>query len=257
MKVIILAAGQGTRLRPHTDNKPKCMVELAGQPMLHRQLQVLNNFGVNDVVLVGGYKAEHLDNQGVTVVINPDYAETNMVCTLFCAEEFMSPGEDLLITYGDIIYEPKVLTSLLSTDADIVISIDKEWQRLWETRMDDPLSDAETLKITNGNKIIELGKKPNSIADIQGQYMGLIKIRGDFVNTFKKFWHGINRDRLYDGQTFQNMYMTSFLQLLIDAGYDARAAFTEGGWLEVDTVEDLNQYQEMHDTGELNKLIKL
>ncbi|MNG11964.1 hypothetical protein D3C84_955400 [compost metagenome] len=62
---------------------------------------------------------------------------------------------------------------------------------------------------------------------------------------------------LRDGKDFDNMYMTTFLQSLIDSGWTARAAFTDNGWLEVDTVEDLDQYHEMLRTGQLDTFIRL
>lgn len=257
MKAIILAAGQGTRLRPHTDNKPKCMVELAGKPMLHRQLEVLRNGGITEIVIVGGYKADKLEATNTTIVINPNYDSTNMVSTLFCAQHHMQDGEDLLIAYGDIVYEPKVLQSLIATNAPIAIGVDRQWQRLWQARMEDPLADAETLKLTDTSRITELGKKPTSLEEIQGQYMGLIKIRGDFISTFKNFWHQLDKNAIYDGKDFNNMYMTSFLQLLIDNGFEARAAFTDNGWVEVDTVEDLEHYEELHRAGELKRFVSL
>lgn len=257
MKVIILAAGQGSRLRPYTNNKPKCMVELCGKPILHRQLKVLRDAGIKRILVVGGYRCELLDVKNVDFAINTRYATTNMVSTLFSAEQWITPGEDILILYGDIIYEPKVLQSLLNLDAPVAVSVDLDWLKLWQLRMSDPLSDAETLKITQGNKIVELGKKPKSLDDVHGQYMGLIKVRGDHVKAFVDAWHHLDRHKLYDGKDFDNMYMTSFIQHLIDQGHDVRAAYTHNGWLEVDTVEDLKRYEKMYLKGSLAKLIKL
>ncbi|QQZ42189.1 phosphocholine cytidylyltransferase family protein [Pseudomonas sp. SK3(2021)] len=257
MRVIILAAGQGSRLRPFTDDRPKCLVELHGRPLLHRQLEVLQASGLADIALVGGYRADCLVDQGVEVLLNSRFAETNMVSTLFCAQEWMVDGEDLLIAYGDIIYEPSVLESLLNTDAPLAISIDRQWRRFWSIRMDDPLSDAETLKLDNEDCITELGKKPVDYSEVQGQYMGLIKVRGDHVAAFKDAWHAMDRTLVRDGKDFDNMYMTTFLQHLIDTQWAARAAFTDNGWLEVDTVDDLNQYHEMLKSGQLDSFIRL
>jgi len=257
MKAIILAAGHGSRLRPYTDDKPKCMVELAGRPLLHRQLATLRGAGIEDILLVGGYRADKLESDGVRIALNPRYGETNMVSTLFCAEGWMRPGEDFLIAYGDIVYEPKVLRSLLDTDAPVAISVDREWRRFWAIRMDDPLADAETLKLADGDRVIELGKKPKGYDEIQGQYMGLIKVRGDHVEAFRNAWHALDRQAIYDGKDFDNMYMTSFLQHLIDSGVEVRAAFTDNGWLEVDTVEDLERYDRMQREGTLAAFIRL
>ena len=90
--------------------------------------------------------------------------------------------------------------------------------------MDNPLSDAETLQLTDGNRVVGLGKKPKSYADIHGQYTGLIKIRADHVARLPKVWKAMDRYATYDGKDFDNMYMTSFLQHLIDLGWEARAA---------------------------------
>ncbi len=257
MRVVILAAGQGTRLRPFTNDRPKCLVELQGRPLLHRQLEVLHAAGLTDIALVGGYRADCLQGHGVKVLLNPRFAETNMVSTLFCAQEWMVEDEDLLIAYGDIIYEQSVLDSVLATDAPLAIAIDRQWRRFWTIRMDDPLADAETLKLDSNNCIIELGKSPKDYSEVQGQYMGLIKVRADKVKAFCDAWNNLDRTLIRDGKDFDNMYMTTFLQHLIDTGWTARAAFTDNGWLEVDTVDDLNQYHEMLKDGRLDSFIRL
>ncbi|MEX1198752.1 MAG: phosphocholine cytidylyltransferase family protein [Pseudohongiellaceae bacterium] len=258
MRAVILAAGQGSRLRPLTDDRPKGMVELAGRPLLHRQIEVLRAAGVEDIVLVSGYRGDQLRMPGVRIMENPRYAETNMVTTLFCAEQALrDAGDDVLISYADIVYEPRVLQSVLECRAPLCVAVDREWRAFWQLRMDDPLSDAETLRLADGDRITELGKKPGSYEDIQGQYMGLMKVRGDHVAEFCDTWHGMDREARYDGKDFDNMYLTSYLQHLIDSGWDMRAAFTDNGWLEVDTVEDLARYESMQQDGTLRPFIRL
>ncbi len=239
MRAIILAAGQGTRLRPLTDDRPKCMVELEGKPLLEHQLEVLRDAGIEDIHVVGGYRAEWLQRPDITLHINERFAQTNMVATLFAAESIMDGGEDLIIAYGDIVYEPRVLKPLLECDAPVCLTVDRAWRRYWEARMDDPLADAETLKLTDGNRVTELGKKPSSYEEIQGQYMGLVKVRADHVSQLPAVWRAMDRDATYDGKDYDNMYMTSFLQHLIDSGWETRAAFVENGWAEVDSENDL------------------
>ncbi len=252
MNTIILAAGQGTRLRPHTNDKPKCMVELAGQPLLHHQLASLAACGVTDrITVVGGYRADRLDTKGASVRLNPRYAETNMVHTLFCAREAMVPGEDLLISYADIVYEPRVLEAVLECDAPIALAADREWQRLWKLRMDEPLDDAETFRMTAEQRVTELGKKPTGYDDVQGQYMGLFKVRGDTVSRFIEAWDALDPTGPYDGKDKDNLYMTSFIQHLIDSGMPVQACMVDNGWLEVDTTDELAVYQGMVNQGRL------
>lgn len=168
-----------------------------------------------------------------------------MVSTLFCAEHLMDETQDLLICYGDIVYERRVLAALTNVDAPVAVAIDNQWRRYWSLRLDDPLSDAETLRLGPEGRVLELGKKPKSYADIEGQYIGLIKIRADQVAALKQIYHAMDKSAMYDGKDFDNMYMTSFIQYQIDQGWDVRAAPTENGWLEVDSVSDLELYHRM------------
>ena len=109
--------------------------------------------------------------------------------------------------------------------------------------MEDPLKDAETMKIGKDGNIIELGKKPTSYNDIEGQYIGLIKIKKEALQKIIQFYKSLDREVFYDGKNFNNMYMTSFIQLLIDKVMPVKPVFIEGGWLEIDTVEDLHNYK--------------
>ena len=175
--MIIVAAGQGARLRPLTNNKPKCMVEYNNKPIIDYILDVANECNIKDVAIVTGYKKEvlerYLKNRGFTFFRNERFDKTNMVSTLFNAKEFMD--DDIIISYADIIYKKEILEKLITSDVNFGVVVDKGWKNLWLTRMENPLEDAETLKITNGN-ILEIGRKPNSYDDIEAQYIGLIKI---------------------------------------------------------------------------------
>ncbi|MBD41746.1 MAG: nucleotidyl transferase [Flavobacteriaceae bacterium] len=257
MKVIILAAGSGNRLKPYTNDKPKCMVELLGKPILQYQVETLNALGLDDILVVGGYHVEKIKGFKFKIIKNEQYDCTNMVSSLFCAEDFINRNEDLIISYSDIIFEKEVLENLLKSNAPIAISVDKNWSNLWQTRMENPLDDAETLKIKDEIYVRELGKKPKNIQEIEGQYMGLIKIRSDFISEFCNTWHSLDKKDTYDGQDFKNMYMTSFLQVFINRGIKVEAAFTNGGWLEIDTKDDLELYHSLHENNKLDMFIKL
>ena len=99
MKALILAAGEGTRLRPYSLDRPKCLVEVDGVSLLDRQLSVLRSEGVADISLIGGYRSDMLKRPGLRLEMNPRYAETNMVWTLFSAEQALQG--DLVLAYGD------------------------------------------------------------------------------------------------------------------------------------------------------------
>ncbi|MCM8594226.1 phosphocholine cytidylyltransferase family protein [Accumulibacter sp.] len=251
MKALILAAGQGSRLRPLTDDIPKCLVELGGKSLLERQATVLRRAGIRDIIVVSGYRADQIAARGFATRVNPRYATTNMVATLFCAADLLSGSDDLLICYGDIVYEGRVLAALLAGEAPFTVMIDRQWLRYWRLRLEDPLTDAETLKLGPGGRLRELGKKPRDYSEIEGQYMGLIKVRADHVERLREVYGSMDRAAAYDGKDFDNMYMTSFIQYLIDHGWDVRIAETDNGWLEVDSVSDLRRYEAMAADGTL------
>ncbi len=257
-RVLILAAGQGTRLRPLTNDRPKCLVPLLGKSLLERQISTLEQEGITDIHIAAGYRVDQIKNLGFMTTTNQRYAVTNMVTSLFSAMDFIQQEqEDLIIAYGDIVYQSENLRSLLACEDEIALMIDTNWKALWMLRLDNPLDDAETLVMDNLGYITELGKKPESYERIEGQYTGLIKIRADKICDLVSFYKCLDQDEMYDGKNFDNMYMTSFLQLLIDSGWKAKAVLVNNGWLEIDSVEDLNQYESMAMQGKLDPFYKL
>lgn len=256
-KAIILAAGQGTRLRPLTNNKPKCLVPLMGKPLIQHQIEVLTAAGIVDIHIVTGYCGDQLEILGYSTSVNPHFEKTNMVESLFAARKFMETcNEDLLICYGDIVYQSENLSSLLQGKDPITLMIDNAWRELWSLRLDNPLDDAETLLFDKQGYIRELGKKPSSYNQIQGQYTGLIKVRNDQLPAMIAFYDGLDRTALYEDKDFENMYMTTFLQSLINSGWKIGAAIVNNGWLEVDSVDDLHCYETMAKNGQLDKFYK-
>ena len=252
---LILAAGEGIRLRPFTYDRPKGLVPLLGKSLVSHQIDTLKTCGIEDIAIATGYMAEKFIALGYQMFHNELFASTNMVESLFVARSFMEQAKgDVLISYGDIVYQQKNLESVLATDGDIVVMVDDGWLELWSARNENPLNDAETLKYGNQGQFVELGKKPTSLDDINGQYTGLIKISSQKIADFISFYDQLDRALQHDGRAFEQMYMTSFLQLLIDAGWMVMPAHVSNGWLEVDTVEDLQLYERLSTEEKLNAL---
>ena len=236
-KLIILAAGEGTRLRPYTLDRPKCLVEVDGRSLLDRQLDVVARRDIGPIVIIGGYRANMLRGRAAELKTNSRYAETNMVWTLFCAEEELA-GE-VIVAYGDIVYSAAVLDSLVASRADMAVTIDLDWEAYWRARNEDPLSDAETLKLAADGKILELGRRPKSLEEIQGQYMGLMKFSEQGVENLKRIFHQACAEGSIQGKPPEKAYMTDLLQTMIDAGVAVQSVPVHGGWVEIDTVRDL------------------
>ncbi len=244
-RALILAAGQGTRLRPFTEDRPKCLIEYAGRPLLVWQLEALRRAGIEDITVVTGYRADQIEGVDVATVHNPRFATTNMVATMAYGVRAFDGGDDLIIAYADILYETRIVQQLAASSAPLSTVIDLDWRSLWDLRMEDPLADAETLKLGPDGNIIELGRKPQSSDEIEGQYVGLTQVSADFAEEFLRSYLELDADGPYDGKDRDNMYMTSFLQHMIDTGRPLKAVPIHKGWLEFDTVEDLTTYRRL------------
>ena len=253
IRAILLAAGQGTRLAPLTNDRPKCLVPLAGRTLLDRARDSLAHAGVTDLWVVAGYRAELISAAGYRTVVNERFAHTNMVASLFSARHLLDGTCDVLIVYGDIVFEHRVVAALAQSAGWVSVAVNEDWQVLWSVRMAHPLSDAETLRKNEGGFITEIGKRPRAASDIEGQYMGLIKLSADSVGKFCRAYDGMDRRLRYDGVGFDQLYMTGFLQYLIDAGWPVAAVAVRGGWLEVDTIEDLRLYEDLAAQGSLDQ----
>ena len=262
LKAIILAAGEGKRLRPLTEDRPKAMVKLFGMSLLERQINTFRECGIDDIIVVTGYKDKTIDFTNIKKYKNSDYASTNMVETLFCAENEMD--EQTIISYGDIIFEKKVLTSLINSDEDYSVVIDKNWKKYWESRFADPLIDAESLRLDSMNNIIEIGQTTKNIDDIQGQYIGLMKFQGSGLKFLRNFYQKTKEEAKKTGENplnpnidFKKSYMTDFIQGLINAGCKIKAISINNGWLELDNNDDYRIYNEMYEDGKLSEFIEL
>ncbi|WP_064116411.1 phosphocholine cytidylyltransferase family protein [Pseudomonas fluorescens] len=237
MKAIILAAGRGSRMKSLTDERPKCLVELRGKPLLEWQLESLRAAGISDIAVVTGYKRELLAERGLSEFHNPRWAETNMVSSLACAESWLQ-GEPCIVSYSDIFYSPVAVQSLINSDAALAVTYDPDWLQLWTERFGDPLLDAETFRLTAAHTLAEIGNKPQSVDDVQGQYMGLLRFTPEG-------WAEVVRLRAeLSPQQRDSMHMTNTLQRVIDAGrVPIEAVAYTGEWGEVDSSEDLSVYQ--------------
>ena len=230
MKGIILAAGRGSRMGDLTKNLPKCRATLHGKELIQRQLESLRGAGIHEIAVVRGYLAETFD-LNLTYFENQRWAETNMVISLVAAKDWLE-RDTCIASYSDIIYSKDAVNRLKDTSGDIVIIYDPHWEKLWSMRFEDPLSDAETFKLVD-DRVVEIGNQANSIREIEGQYIGLLKFT-------PKGWTQV-KDYLsqYDQAYQDRIDMTKLLQGLIDAGVEVRARPISDQWFEIDTDKDL------------------
>ena len=238
MRGIILAAGRGSRMRALTEDRPKCLVSLAGRSLLSRQIDALRLGGIGEIGIVRGYRAEQLGRFGLTLFDNPRWAETNMVMSLCCSEAWLREAP-CLVGYSDIFYTSETVAALAAAPGDIVISYDRDWLAQWRRRFADPLSDAETFRLDATGRVQAIGGRAKSVEEIQGQYMGLLK----FSPAGWRQVRGII-DPL-PPETRDRLDMTGMLARLIAAGVRVSAVPALGRWGEIDSESDLALFTEM------------
>lgn len=236
MKAIILAAGRGSRLGSLTSHQPKCLTQVRGKSLLSRAVSNLREAGIEDIALVTGYRRDLLVPFGLHEFHNAEWASSNMVYSLMHASPWLL-STDCIVSYGDIFYRPSAVGSLMDTDADVALTYDPDWLKLWSQRSDDPLADAETFRLRSDGTVNEIGEKPRSVSEVEGQYMGLLKFS-------PKGWLQILSGSSDLGIVLRHSSMTETLQMLITkSSLQVVGKPYLDGWGEVDTQADLALYE--------------
>jgi L-glutamine-phosphate cytidylyltransferase len=234
MKAIILAAGRGSRMKELTEEIPKCLLEVEGKALLDRQIESLKGAGIEEIAIVTGYRRELLLNRGLFEFNNPRWAETNMVSSLACASEWLE-AEPCIVSYSDIFYDSQAVLSLMEDGSDLAVTYDPNWLELWTSRFGDPLLDAETFRINEDSFLTEIGNKPNSTDEVEGQYMGLLRFSTEGWEKVVLLRENLSPDDC------DSMHMTGTLQKLIETRQVwIKALPYKGEWGEFDSQEDVN-----------------
>src|SRR5258707_1770706 len=119
---VVLAASRGTGLETMTKDRPKVMLPIAGKPLLRWLVDGFKKEGINDITVVGGYRADAIDTAGIKLVLNERYAETGELTSLACALE--SLDSDAVIAYGDLLFRSYVLRDLVESRAEFSVVVD-------------------------------------------------------------------------------------------------------------------------------------
>ena len=259
MKSVILAAGQGIRLGRYTRDLPKAMLPFLGCGLIEHQIKTYRRCGVEKIVVVGGYRADRLELPGTVKYTNDRYEHTNMVESLLCARAELEG--DILVSYADILFEDRILHSVMTASPDIGVAVDTKWEHYWMARFGNVAKDTESLVIGRDGRLLEIGR-PNPSADrIHGRYVGLLKFSAQGINILLAVYDRARERYLgrpwQTARSFETGYLTDLLQEIIDAGHPVHPIFVEGGWLEFDTVEDYENAVQWARTGEIKRFCLL
>ena len=241
-RAIIIAAGLGSRLNELTEDCPKCMLELDGKTILEHQLDAYNINGINDISVIRGYKKEKIDIAGLNFFENTDFRNNNILNSLFYGEEALDGN--VIVSYSDIVFSPKIVERLLESNADISIVVDVDWRGRYENRKDHPIGEAENVIVDANNAVVDIGKVMASPDDVYGEFIGMMKFSPRGCEVFKRHFHRAKAlfwDKPYQrAATFQQAYITDILKDMAELGVPVQTIIIEQGWQEIDTAEDYN-----------------
>lgn len=260
MKAILIAAGMGRRLSPYTDDRPKCLVEVAGRSLLHRQLDNLRAVGVDEFVVIRGYLADRMAaalaaEPDVRLVDNPDYRSNNILLSLMCAAHELPGG--FFCSYGDIVYRPEVARALADSPHDLTLVVDPFWAEAYEGRDAHPVAEAELCAVSStagegagagGGRVTRVGKKAVPAAEARGEFIGLWKASARAAEALASLFHKRLRELGPDAPygrapRLQVAYLTDLFNDLIDQGFPVHAVeiAQPRSWREIDTVQDFER----------------
>lgn len=241
MKAVILAAGQGTRLKKYTENLPKGMLSFMGKTIIERQIEMYRRCGIEDIIVVRGFAADKISYEGIRYYTNEDYANTNMVESLMAAKsEF---DDDIIVSYSDILFEEKMLKTMMESLADFAVAVDDDWKKYWQKRYGKVDFDTESLSIDADENIIELGLENPKLEDIDARYVGLLKFSKKGLECIERIMENAylnyeDKPWQQSGKSVRKAYMTDLLNAVIESGEKVKAIHFCNGWIEFDTNDD-------------------
>ena len=239
-KALIIAAGLGSRLKKHTENLPKCMLDFGGKTLLQRQLDAYKKNSITDISVIRGYKKEKIKYKGLKYFENTDYKNNNILNSIFYAEDFINGN--IIISYSDILFDSTVVKRLLKSNHDISVVVDIDWRGYYVGRKDHPISEAENVIFNSNNEVEKIGKINTGNQEVHGEFIGMIKLSNRGTEIFKEHFHRLKKiywnKPFQRAKIFQKAYLTDFIQELVDIGIKVHCVIIESGWKEIDTVED-------------------
>ncbi len=247
MKAIFIAAGEGSRLGNLTKNLPKPLVDVNGKSIIERQISLLRKNNVNDIVVITGYKKEKFTFKNIEYVHNPNFREQEQTGSLMVARSKIVG--DILIIFGDILFDEIILQQMLDSKGDIVIAVDKNWEKSYEERHDNPKSEADKVLIKD-NKVIQISAKNIEVNDDNdvGELLGLIKLsmKGSkiLIDQYEKLENS-HVGKFHDAVSFKKAKFVDMLQELLSSGIVITPVSIKGKWCEIDTKHDLEIAKKM------------
>jgi len=234
---------------PITREMPKCLLEVGGKAILERALEALRANGIEMIAVVRGYCSHLVTYPNVIYYENPNFKENNILRSLFYAEREMD--DHFIFSYSDIVYSSEIVAKLMESEADIALTVDVDWLHAYQGRTLHPMSEAELVKV-EGGKVVKIGKEIVSPGEAHGEFIGLAKFTKSGAEAMKAAFHRVAEERpssaFQRAASLEKAYLTDMLQELVDNGQPVQSIDIQGGWMEIDTPQDLERARRLFTT---------
>ena len=231
MKILIMAAGVGSRISRHLQNQPKCCVDIQGKPLIKHTFELLNRKGISNIALVTGYQEKYihqaLEGFQYARYYNPFFRVANSISSVWFAKDFLNANDDILIMNADVFMEESVLDAILKEHHSPVLLSDSS-----------RIEDADYRFQWQGNELKKYGKDLSN-DETTGEYVGIAKLKKEDIMPF--------RQSIIDAVASEdyNCWWEDILYRTIETGNNIYINDITGKfWAEVDYIED---YQRIKD----------
>ena len=259
MKAIIVAAGIGSRLGEFAKNTPKSLIDINGQSILERQISVFKKLGISDITAITGPYTEKFTSKNISFIQDKNYLEHDILSSLMLARSIMH--DDIIISYGDVIFDEHVLQSLINFSGSIGLGIDLNWEKNYDGKEQELKQEASTVQMKNNMSRKMVYEGGHAISKIKGnlksndyteqnlgEFIGLMRLskRGSAI-FIKRYEELINSHigSFHEASSISQAYFTDMLQELIDNDIEILPIPVQGKWCEIDTIEDLKRAKDM------------
>jgi choline kinase len=231
MRVLIMAAGVGSRISRHLQGQPKCCVDIDGKPLIKHTFELLNKKGIKEIAIVTGYQERYIHQalEGFVYAryFNPFFRATNSIASVWFARDFLVPNDDIMIMNGDVFMEERVL--------DIVLE---------EKKSPLMLSDSTRIEYADyrfnwDNGLLRKYGKNLTNAETTGEYVGIGRLNKEYITIFKQEVIDAVANEDY------NCWWEDIIYRSVDEGKDVFVRDIAGTfWAEVDYIEDYERIKE-------------
>jgi phosphoenolpyruvate phosphomutase len=242
MRGIIIGAGRGQRLMPTTADAPKCYAEVGGKRILDWTREAFHQNGIKDICFIGGYQIDLVkrDYPDFTFRHNADWPNNNILMSLMHASDLMD--QEFICCYSDCLFTPALISGLMDSPGDIVVSLDLQWLDRYAERSLHPPEDAEKAVVLNG-KLTGIHRDITS-DKAYGEYTGVAKFSARGAQQLRE--HFDRRHAEFAGKpfreakVFEKAYLIHLFDDMIEQGVEFRHSDSRAEYIEVDTQEDFD-----------------